>query len=187
VATSLITPNMPGFDTEPRYPLRGDLRTARKLAGGRKATAVVYMFDDKSAFSTALREQLAAIGIRMKVLPALNADFGPGGKLFEKASRSDLIWGGEGLETGDLASYLERLYLFPKEEAEVARILKLPIPERDERALALARRVERQSLFAVYDSRAFPELVSRRLGCVVHQPMYPGVDLAALCLKDQRD
>jgi DNA-binding SARP family transcriptional activator/ABC-type transport system substrate-binding protein len=187
VATSLIPPNMPGFDTEPRYPLRGDLRTARKLAGGRKATAVVYMFDDKSAFSTALREQLAAIGIRMKVLPALNADFGPGGKLFEKASRSDLIWGGEGLETGDLASYLERLYLFPKEEAEVARILKLPIPERDERALALARRVERQSLFAVYDSRAFPELVSRRLGCVVHQPMYPGVDLAALCLKDQRD
>ena len=187
VATSLIPPNMPGFDTEPLYPLRGDLRTARKLAGGRKDTAVVYMFDDKSAFNTALREQLAAIGIRMKVLPALNADFGPGGKFLEKALRADLIWGGEGLETGDLASYLERLYLYPKEEAEVARILKLPIPERDERAVALARRVERQSLFAVYDSRALPELVSRRLGCIVHQPMFPGVDLAALCLKDSDD
>ena len=142
VATSLIPRNMPGFDTEPLYPLRGDLRTARKLAGGRKATAVVYMFDDKSAFSTAFREELAAIGIRIKILPAVNADFGPGGKFLEKALRSDLIWGGEGIETGDLASYLERLYLFPREEAEVARILKLPIPERDERAVALARRVE---------------------------------------------
>ncbi len=149
--------------------------------------AVVYMFDDKSAFSTAFREELAAIGIGIKILPAVNADFGPGGKFLEKALRSDLIWGGEGIETGDLASYLERLYLFPREEAEVARILKLPIPERDERAVALARRVERQSLFAVYDSRAFPELVSRRLGCIVHQPMYPGVDLAALCLKDSDD
>ena len=144
VATRLIPPNMPGFDTEPLYPLRGDLRTARKLAGGLKATAVVYMFDDKSAFSTALREQLAAIGIRMKVLPAVNADFGPGGKFLEKALRSDLIWGGEGIETGDLASYLERLFLSPKEEDELARILKLPLPERDERAVALARRVEQQ-------------------------------------------
>jgi hypothetical protein len=25
--------------------------------------------------------------------------------------------------------------------------------------------------------------VSRRLGCIVHQPEYAGVDLAALCLK----
>jgi hypothetical protein len=51
----------------------------------------------------------------------------------------------------------------------------------------VARRVDQQSLFAVYDNPAIPELVSRRLGCVVHQPMYPGVDLAALCLKESDD
>jgi hypothetical protein len=120
----------------------------------------------------------------IEILPALNADFGPGGKLVEKARRSDLIWGGGGLETGDLARYLEPLFLPPKEEADLDRILKLSGPERDEQALALARRVERQSLFAVYDSGAIPELVSRRLGCIVHQPMFPGVDLAALCLRE---
>jgi hypothetical protein len=28
-----------------------------------------------------------------------------------------------------------------------------------------------------------PELVSRRLGCIVHNPVYAGVDLAALCVR----
>ena len=49
--------------------------------------------------------------------------------------------------------------------------------------MAIARRVERDSLYAVYMTDALPELVSRRLGCIVHQPEYAGVDLAALCLK----
>jgi hypothetical protein len=186
VATSLITQNMPGSSSEPLYPPGGDRRTARRLAGGRKTRAVLYTFSDPHTkpFVDALRTQLAAIGMRIEILPALNADFGPGGKWLEKWRRSDLTWGGGGLETGDLARYLEPLFLLPKEEADLARILKLSGPERDERAVALARRVDRQSLFAVYDSGAIPELVSRRLGCVVHQPMYPGVDLAALCLRN---
>jgi hypothetical protein len=74
-----------------------------------------------------------------------------------------------------------------EDEAEVDRILRLAQPERYERAVALARRIDRQSLFVIYDSVAIPELVSRRLGRVVHQPMYTGVDLAALCLKNSDD
>ncbi|HEU0246988.1 MAG TPA: hypothetical protein VFR38_07860 [Gaiellaceae bacterium] len=51
----------------------------------------------------------------------------------------------------------------------------------------MARWIERQSLFAVYLIPAIPELVSRRLGCIVHQPEFAGVDLAALCLEDSAD
>jgi hypothetical protein len=35
----------------------------------------------------------------------------------------------------------------------------------------------------VYEQGAVPELVSPRLGCIVHQPEYEGVDFAALCLR----
>ena len=34
-----------------------------------------------------------------------------------------------------------------------------------------------------YLNRATPELVSKRLGCVIDQPEYPGPDLAVLCLR----
>ena len=67
---------------------------------------------------------------------------------------------------------------------EFARLLTLTSPRRERAALAVARRVEHDSLYAVYMNDALPELVSRRLGCIVHQPEYAGVDLAALCLKD---
>ena len=75
-------------------------------------------------------------------------------------------------------------YLPPEYSNELRRITTLRPPERERAAAALARRIERASLFAVYASRAMPELVSRRLGCIVHQPVYPGLDLAALCLRD---
>ena len=53
------------------------------------------------------------------------------------------------------------------------------------RQRALTKRLEEKSLFAVFSYSGVPELVSRRLGCVVHQPEYAGVDLAALCLKGE--
>ena len=63
----------PGSTTEPLYPLRGDLRTARRLAAGRTGRVVVCCtwVGDRAyaeAFNRALREQLAAIGLRMSVL-----------------------------------------------------------------------------------------------------------------------
>jgi hypothetical protein len=38
----------------------------------------------------------------------------------------------------------------------------------------------------VYEDGEIPELRSSRLGCIVHQPEYGGVDLAALCLRKGR-
>ena len=62
-------------------------------------------------------------------------------------------------------------------------IATLSSPARERAVAALARQLDRESLFAVYENGAILELVSPRLGCIVHQPEYAGVDLAALCLK----
>ena len=52
--------------------------------------------------------------------------------------------------------------------------------------LSFARRIERQSLFAVYVTDAMPELVLRRMGCIVDHPVYAGIDLAALCIRHRK-
>jgi ABC-type oligopeptide transport system substrate-binding subunit/DNA-binding SARP family transcriptional activator len=189
-AANLLSARVPGFTNTPLYPLRGDLRAARRLADGRKAHALVATFDDSynAAFNRALHEQLAAIGISVTILPLTNADFDNGGAgMASKAVRSDLYWGGLNAETSDPVAYLQGLFLPANDRAELDRVAKLASPEREARAAALARKLERESLFAVYDNGAIPELVSKRLGCIVHQPEYAGVDLAALCLKSSGD
>jgi len=41
--------------------------------------------------------------------------------------------------------------------------------------------------FAVYAIDAMPEFVSQRLGCLVHHPVDAGVDLAAVCIRNDND
>jgi hypothetical protein len=118
----------------------------------------------------------------MKVLRMLQTD--DPSHWLAKARRADLIAAGLNAQTADTAAYLQLLYLPTKNQRDrLHRLLRLYPPERERAAEALARQIERESLFAVFRTSAVPELVSRRLGCVVHQPEYPGVDLAALCVR----
>jgi hypothetical protein len=175
---------VPGYDDRPLYPLRSDLRSARRLAAGRKAHVFVSTWDDPGyddAFNSALREQLAAIGLRMTIVPMSQKD--SPAQALAKIRRSDLIWGGLGADTADPADYLKDLFLPPDDARELRRVQTLFSPERERAAIALARKLDRESLFAVFQADAIPELRSRRLGCIVHQPEYAGVDLAALCLR----
>ena len=186
-ATRLLSPRLPDFDFTPSYPLRPDLAKARQLLGGRHFHAVFATFDPSSdprsaAFARAVRQQLAAVGISTTILPLKNADY-IDDRLARKAARSDLIWGGGNVNNGDPVDYLQSVGLPAPERAALARIAKLSSPERDIQAAALAARIDRESLYAVYEDDAVPELVSRRVGCVVNQPEYAGVDLAALCLR----
>lgn len=184
-ATRIASPKSPGYDETPLYPLRGDVATARKLSGGRTARVVVLTWADDpyaDAFNDALRAALSRIGLTMSVLPLVQGESEEA--WLAKARRSDLLWGGIGAHSADQVEYLKQLFLPPELAAEVDRIAKLPSPERERAAAALARVIDRRSLFAVYEHTAVPELVSKRLGCIVHQPQYAGVDLAALCLKD---
>jgi DNA-binding SARP family transcriptional activator/ABC-type transport system substrate-binding protein len=184
-ATRIASPRSPGYDETPLYPVRGDGATARELAGGRKARVVVLTWTDDpyaNAFNDALREKLARIGLTMSVLPLVQGDSGE--EWLAKARRSDLLLGGINAHSADQVEYLKQLFLPPDLAAELDRIANLSSPERERAAAALAREIDERSLFAVFEHTAVPELVSKRLGCIVHQPEYAGVDLAALCLKE---
>ena len=167
------------------------MAAARRLTGGRKTRAVLLTaVGDRyaDAFNDALRAALGRIGMSVTVLPLTNADFLNGRAGYRaKAARSDLSWEGANAETAEPVDYYRRLFLPQDEWDELNRIAELASPQRERRAAALARRIDQQSLFAVFGYSAVPELVSRRLGCIVHQPQYAGVDLAALCLKDSAD
>ncbi len=74
-------------------------------------------------------------------------------------------------------------YLPPADRTVLERIRTLPAPRRDAMAVRVAARLEREAVHVGFSDPATPELVAARLGCVVDQPEYPGLDLAALCLK----
>src|SRR5204863_266395 len=78
-AARLLSPRAVGFSAKQAYPLRGDLRTARRLAGGRALHAVFATFEPTDPYSVpfvkAVRDELAAVGITVTVLPLTNADF----------------------------------------------------------------------------------------------------------------
>jgi DNA-binding SARP family transcriptional activator/outer membrane protein assembly factor BamB len=184
-ATRIGSPKSAGYETSPLYPLEGDLARARGLIRGRTARAVVLTWVGEpiaDGFNDALRARLAAIGIRASFIPLVQGESQEA--WLAKARRADLIWGGVNAHSADQVEYLRQLYLPPDLASELARISKLSSPARQQAAAALAREIDKRSLFAVYEHSAMPELVSDRLGCVVHQPQYPGVDLAALCLDD---
>lgn len=184
-ATRLLVPGILGYDRRQLYPLHADLGTARKLAGRHGSDVTVWTWDDPytEAFNKELRRQLAAIGLHMSILQASQSD--SQAEVLAKIRRSDLIWGGLNRHTADPAEYLKDLVLPPAEAKELRRVQTLSSPERERATLALARKIEQASLYAVFQMDAWPELVSRRLGCIVHQPEYSGVDLAALCLKGE--
>ena len=88
-------------------------------------------------------------------------------------------------QTVDPAEYLANLPYFPSvERKRLNRITGLSPPQREAAAAALAARLEQEAVYVPYADNAIPELVSKRVGCIVHQPEYPGVDLAALCLRN---
>jgi hypothetical protein len=52
--------------------------------------------------------------------------------------------------------------------------------------LHLARSLELKGAIDVYARTSYAELLSARSGCIVHNPLYPFVDLAALCVRRER-
>jgi DNA-binding SARP family transcriptional activator/ABC-type transport system substrate-binding protein/streptogramin lyase len=187
-ATRLLSPRLIGYEAAQSYPLRADLRRARALMRGRRVHVVFATFDPAvdsrtAAFARAVREQLAAIGIGVTILPLTNYDW-ENGTVAAKMARADIAWAPGEAPNGDTVDYLGQLAYLPRgDRAALEQIARLTGPARDAQAAALAAKIERQVLYAVYEQSAVPELVSPRVGCIVHQPEYEGVDLTALCLR----
>jgi hypothetical protein len=84
----------------------------------------------------------------------------------------------------DIVAYLNRLpYLPAADQTRLDRIAGLPFSRREAAAARLAAELERDAVYVGFADAATPELASKRLGCVIDQPRYPGVDLVALCLR----
>ena len=192
-ATSSIFPtDFVGYRTGPAYPLGRDLVAARRLAGAHVArTAVVATITDAdgnlfdTAFYDALRTQLAAIGISIRILRIPQTDIVDATMLPPVIARADVVVVERNAShTVDPVVYLQQLpYLRPADRARLRRIDALPHGRREAAAAAFAADLERD---AVYIGNAYyteSELVSKRLGCIVHHPVYPGVDVAALCVR----
>lgn len=184
----LLPPSMPGSDAGPAFPLTAQPDIARRLMQRQRPRAVYaaqadgegHVYDPRAV--AALQSQLAAIGIKVAVVP-LPQTATPEARavLLARAdiaavpSRSELVY--------DPVRYLRNLpYLPAPDLAALDRIAHLESPAREAAAAALAAKLERDALYVPVADDATPELVSKRLGCVIDQPEYPGVDLAALCL-----
>ena len=184
----LLPPNMFGSDNRPGYPLQGDLRTARKLMAGRHARAALAMWADAGGtlfdprFVRALRRNLAAIGITTVVVPLRQTD--TPAQLTAILARADLARVSTNADGArDPVAYLRALPYLPKsDQARLDRIELLPLSRRELAAAKLAGALQERDLYLGISNPATPQLISKRLGCVVQQPEYTGLDLAALCL-----
>ena len=83
----------------------------------------------------------------------------------------------------DPVQYLLHLpYLTATDRRQLIRVDALPSSQRTPAAVTVAARLEREAAYIGYADAATAELLSRRLGCTIDQPEYPGLDLAALCV-----
>ena len=185
--SALLPPNLRGFARR-MYPLHPDLRLARHLMRGRRIHAVLAVAADEAGrlfepqVARTLREELAAIGINLRIVP-LRQTLDPTQRDAALTAADLAQIGGNADDARDPISYLLHLPYLPAEAGQrLARIQALPSPRRESAAAALAARLEREATYIGYADAATAELVSRRLGCTIDQPEYPGLDLAALCV-----
>ena len=173
------------------YPLGGDLNVARRLIGPRHhvralfatyADATGAVFDPR--FVHVLVRRLAAIGISVTVVPVRQTD-GPAQQsaLFSaarhRAGRRERL---PDPRPGRIPALVALSPTLRSHEPPTDRGPALAAPRSRGGAPEFATELERDAIVIGVGNRATPELVSTRLGCVVEQPEYPGLDLAALCL-----
>jgi YVTN family beta-propeller protein len=189
-----IAPGMPGFEDATIYPLGGpDLRTARRLAGGKRRHAVLYTCDRPGCTRHAriLQSNLEAIGIDLEVRQFTV------GEMFERTRDPhepfDITYFNWYFDVADPYSYIN---------LQFSRIGYKPDlfydPEMERRMVAANRLVGTARLRAYADldrdlaGRAAPAAVfasgtasyflSARMGCQLLHPIY-GLDLASLCIR----
>jgi len=197
-----LPPGMPGSLHRHIYPLaRPDLARAKALARGRGGRAVLWTCNLPVCLGKAeiIRRNLAPLGIQV----AVKSDFPVGGAgvaASKRRSRFDLI---PFIFTSDLAdpgNFLRSLFdgsliratgntnlsYFddPVVNARLARADRLSGRARERAFGRIAADLARdQAPIAVFSQPYQAEFVSTRLACLIDQPAFGGLDLAALCLR----
>jgi hypothetical protein len=155
--------------------------------GGHHADAVLATYAPESGgvydadFVQTVRRQLAAVGIAVRVVP-LRQGSSPA-RWAAVLAGADMARTGGSTDDDSLAFLLHLPYLPATYRAQLDRLSSISTPNRVAMADLAARRLERAAVYVGVADGATPELVSKRIGCIVHQPQYPGLDLAASCLR----
>jgi hypothetical protein len=136
-------------------------------------------------FFVALRAQLATIGISIRILRIPQTDIEDVAKLRTMIAGADMmVVERNASQAVDPVVYLRSLpYLRPADRTRLQRIDALPHGRREAAAAALGADLERDAVYVGNAYYTVSEFVSKRLGCIVHHPAYPGLDIAALCLR----
>jgi DNA-binding SARP family transcriptional activator/ABC-type transport system substrate-binding protein len=208
-ADHYLPPGMPGYRASHLYPLkRPDLERARALARGRGGRAVLHVCDVPycTQWARIIRRSLAAIGIdvvvRVSAQPHARAAAQRADMLLTRMSATFPSY------YQDPVTFLENVLALPRSrtrlrrevtancgfcgvprgwlrvgrfERRLERIRRLGGQEREAATAALDLEIARTAPAAVLVSETYAQLFSARVGCQTFQPLYFGVDIAALC------
>jgi DNA-binding SARP family transcriptional activator/ABC-type transport system substrate-binding protein len=212
-ADHYLPPAIPGYRDSHLYPLaRPDLEQARALARGHGGRALLHVCDGVYCRQMAriIRGNLAAIGIQVVVRasrdPRARASAEGGDMILTRASAAFPS------SYQDPVTFLENVFSLPRSrtplrkaaragwcppcdippgwfagdrfERDLERMRQLGGREREAAAGALDLELARAAPGAALVSQTYSELFSARMGCQKFQPLYYGVDLAALCRED---
>jgi DNA-binding SARP family transcriptional activator/ABC-type transport system substrate-binding protein/streptogramin lyase len=209
-----LPPAMPGYRKSHLYPIEGpDLERARALARGRGGRAVLHVCDIPycTQWARIIRRNLAAIGI--DVVVRVSADPLARARA-RGARADMLLSGMSATFPSsyqDPVTFLENVLALarsrtPLREAATAGCTYCGVPpgwfrvrhferkleqarrlggqERETAANALDLEITRAAPAAVLVSETVSQFLSARIGCQTFQPLYFGVDIATLCLRD---
>jgi DNA-binding SARP family transcriptional activator/ABC-type transport system substrate-binding protein len=211
-ADHLLPPGMPGYRDSHLYPLgRPNLKRARALARGHGGQAVLHVCDVPycTQWARIIRGNLAAIGINVVVRvsgePLTRAATEGADMLLTRMSATFPSY------YQDPVTFLENVLALPRSttrlrgnvtarcsfcgvppgwlrtgrfERKLERIRRLGGREREAAAGTLDLEIARAAPGAVLNSETISQLFSARIGCQTFQPLYFGVDIAALCLRN---
>jgi DNA-binding SARP family transcriptional activator/ABC-type transport system substrate-binding protein len=183
VTDQALPPGIPGFRDADLYPLnRPALRLAKALARGRGGRATFFVCNEPSCAQVGriVRRNLARIGIAVSVKQVDDP---------LEVPAADIALARTGAPYPDPVAFLASLV----EQAEpllAQALIQLPAraatirgEPRHAFARALDAELARDSHIAAFGTWAVPEFFSERVGCRQFQPVYFGVNLAALCLR----
>lgn len=183
-----LAPSVPGFRDARIYPFRPDLAKARRLAGRRGATAMMYTCTDRvcAAIAEIVRRDLRRIGLDVRIqrfpLDAMFERENTPGEPFDIGLGG---WVPVFLDPGDVLNPLfEDSPFFGRQyRARVRAASRLTGPARHraygDLDVALARD---EAPFAAFAVLARGEFFSARVGCEILHPVYT-IDIGALCLR----
>jgi ABC-type oligopeptide transport system substrate-binding subunit len=188
-----LPPNMPGFKDAHIYPFVPNITLARRLAGTRRRTAILYTCNKSPCDEIAqiLTTNLAAIGIDV-VTKIFAGRALISGLLTRPREPFDLSLAGWGADSPDAGTFLNPLASGASEfpafgdsayQRKLAAAAKLTGSDRTRAYGALDADLARNAApWAAISNPENVDFFSARVGCQTYQPV-TGMDLAALCIR----